>query len=416
MKSLKLFALFVLLTGTLLATTTGTELFIPAAAKATGSGGTDWRTDLRLYNPNTAAVDVTVYYLPRTNYAGDAASQVIHLEALQIQMTENILLNLFAITGNTAGAFRITAPLAIMAESRTWTPGAAGTYGQRIPGIPKAQAIAAGFASDLLYADNSGAPSVSGFRTNAGFVDTTGTGSTITVTAFMPDGTIAGTPMNIALAAYEPRQLDAVLSQLGVSGEAMNYRVNVLVNTGAVIPYASQVDNISGDPIYVDGAVAKTGGGGTGSCGTAAVYGNFTQTDNGNWYGSLCGALIFHIQDGALIGWQDYDLSNPDDFDWNTALNYITPGNQVFGLTIDLNDTLFAPPLDLPDGTEVPFTFDVSYSDSTGKVFYTGAYEFAITRTCNYVTGTANAIVVAKVSDYKDIAGKFYWKFDGGIK
>jgi hypothetical protein len=403
MKFAKLLLVVVLLATAALAGTPGTELFIPAGAKASGAGGTDWRSDLRIFNPNSSAVDVTIYYLPRAIFAGDADSQVVHVEAMQVQMFENILVNLFGKTTNTAGAFRLTCSLPILAESRIWTPGTTGSYGQRIPGVPKGQSVDAGSNSDLIYVDNTSA-----FRTNGGFVDTTGSGSTLTVTAYASDGTVAGTPMNVTLGAYEPKQLDGILAQLGVAGSSQNYRVNVLVNTGSVIPYASQVDNASGDPIYIDGAVAKSGGGPAG-CMTSGAYYGYSQFTTDPDYDWLDTPFAPTLVDGVLEGFAILGTNH-------LGVNYVWP--------IVWTDVYFDPPLDLPLEANVPFSteFQITFT-------YVGMPDNCVTTTytvagtwdgCSKISaGTIDFLFKVSADpgckELKDAQGKFAFAWEAGI-
>jgi hypothetical protein len=406
MKSFKLFMILVLAAGTVLATTTATELFIPAAARATGAAGTDWKHDARLYNPNAVAATVTLTYEPRATYAGDRASVTVTLAAGKIEVYENVLDSLFGITTNTAGAIHITSNQPIAAETRIYNAAKVaeglGTYGQRVPGIPKDQAIKAGSGTDLIYIDNT-----TDFRTNLGLMDASGAGSTAVLSAFDGVGAAVGTPLTVTLGNYEPKQYDGVLAQLGVSGSAANYRVFVSVTTGSVIPYASQVDNVSGDPIYLDGAVCQGGGGPAGCMTTGAYYGYcaFDDVD----YDWLVSPFAPTLVDGKLEG---FAILGTD----HLGIDYVWP---VFW-----TDVYFDPPLDLTLTPNVPFEVEFSITFT-----YVGLPDDCVTATytlggiwdgCSKINdGTIEAtwVVVpgAGCKDVKDIQGKFQYTWEAGI-
>jgi hypothetical protein len=176
----------------------------------------------------------------------------------------NILENLFGINNrNTAGALRILSDQDIIVESRTWTESTEGTYGQHIPGIPKSFSIGSGQTSNVIYIDEN-----ESFRSNLGLVDTSGNGSNLSLILYDENGMQRGFK-SISLSRYEPKQINGILPYFGISnGE--NFRLKIQVTDGFVIPYISQVDNSSGDPIYIDGSVPEVSSDGGGDI--TAVY------------------------------------------------------------------------------------------------------------------------------------------------
>ncbi|MEJ5166364.1 MAG: hypothetical protein WHV67_04980 [Thermoanaerobaculia bacterium] len=398
MKLFRLFCLFLLLSGVVLATNPGKDLFIPAGARATGAFGTFWQTDLRIFNTENSSCSVTIYYLPRATFASHATSTVVNLSAHEIRVYENVLENLFGITDNTAGGFRLTSSCNIMAESRTWTPGAVGTYGQRIPGIPKDHEIRAGETSNVLYIDN-----VPDFRTNFGMIETSGNGSTVALHLYDGTGNHVG-QQDVTLGAYEMKQIDGILATFGASGS--NYRVALQVNSGSVIPYASQVDNNSGDPIYIDGSVARCQGGNGGGevvCGDGKYYGYLVQTNNGDWEGFINAPLNVTIDNWNIIGWDEDDM----------GVVYITPANYVillgYGGTFDT-------PIPISDGQPFNISYTLEYQDSNGKKVLTADFVNDGVLNCNYLTGSLTGTIKALDPQYKDYAGKYYWNYEGGIQ
>ncbi len=399
MKYFKVFFLFLLLSGMLLATNPAKELFIPAGARAIGAFGTYWKTDLRIYNTSSSVANVTIYYLPRSVFASHAASTQITLNPNEVRVLENVLENTFGISDNTAGGFRLVSDQNIVAESRTWTPGETGTYGQRIAGIPKDHEIRAGEVSNVLYIDNT-----ADFRTNLGMIETSGNGSTIALHLYDGNGGHIG-QQEVTLNPYEAKQIDGILASFDVSSGS-NYRVAFEVVSGSAIPYASQVDNASGDPIYIDGSVARCeggNGGGNGTCGNGKYFGYYIQKNNGDWEGYINAPFNITVENWSITWWNENDQS----------IVYITPAYYVIMLGYGGQ---FETPVSIQDG--VPFTIQWSheYIDDNNKKVLTADFSVEGTLNCNYVTGSMNATVKALDPKYKDFQGKFYWDFEGGMQ
>jgi hypothetical protein len=118
----------------------------------------------------------------------------------------------------------------VLVTSRTYTVGSNGSFGQFVsPGI------ASSALATLIGIENSTA-----FRTNVGV---------------MSEG-----PSNVRLLAYDAAGREVWRADLAVEGftqiplpvALLDGRLTVQVLSGApVIPYASVVDNVSGDPIYI---------------------------------------------------------------------------------------------------------------------------------------------------------------------
>lgn len=408
MRFFKLSFLILLFCSFVFATSPGKDIFIPAGAKATGAFGTYWRTDLRIYNASSSNASITIYYLPRASFASHAASVTDTLGPNEVKVYQNVLDTLFGISGNTAGGFRIVSNQNIIAESRTWTPapeGQEGTYGQRIPGIPKEHEIRAGEVSNVLYIDNT-----ADFRTNFGLIETSGNGSTVELRLYSANGEIAAEPVTVELSAYEQRQIDGILNFFGLqTGE--NLRVSVHVVSGSVIPYASQVDNLSGDPIYIDGSVARQGGGGNGGngggeeiCGNGKYLGYYMQTNIGDWEGFINAPFNITVENYQITWWNEDDQ----------GLVYYNPAS---GYVLMLGfGGQFETPVPITDGEIFNIEFEHKYiSSATGQEVLSGKFNINGTLNCNYVSGTMDIIVKALDPNYNVFQGKFYFNYEGGV-
>lgn len=418
MKRFTIGVLMILAAGMIMASTAAKDLYLPAASRATGAFNTNWKSDVRAYNPSaTTAATVAITYLPMAQWASQMQTITVVIDPLHTEVMENILEVKFGITPNSAGALHFVSNVDIYVESRVYTPnkdGAPGTFGQRVPGVPTSQAVATGESVDILYIDNLSDPTT-GFRTNFGLVDAGGAGVTYTLAAFNKDGAPIGTAYNGTVAANQWDQFNA-LGKLNVSGDTQYARVMFTVTSGKAIPYASQADNASGDAIYIDGTKIKSSGGGTVSgCGTGMIYGYFMQYNNADWEGYISYPLVWALDDFNLWSWQDPTPEAAASGDEFSAV-YITPTSSVIMLGYDWTAADPSEYVALSDGAAFDLSLQFSYTDGSKDVLQ-ATWHFAGTFACpNYLEGNMDALVKALSPDYKDFAGKWYWHFKGGVQ
>lgn len=209
-----------------------------------------WRTDIRVFNPLTTAVNnATTTFYP-LGAPDKPVSQPISINAGEVRTLDNVLQSLFNLT-NTAGSIQITTasatPLVVTARTYNRDPATNGTYGQFVPGVTAADAVGNGDVPlQLLQVEESAA-----FRTNVGIAEVTGNPVTVQIFAIVPDA--KATPsVQTTLRANEFLQFNSILQSFGIA-PAYNARVVVqaIGGTGKVTAYASVVDNTSSDPTFV---------------------------------------------------------------------------------------------------------------------------------------------------------------------
>ena len=211
------------------------------------SGSAFWVTDLRVFNAGNKSTPARLTFYPMGNPAG-AISRDITLDAGEIEVLNNVLVNLFGITGDAGGSVVITTPeeTSLTATARTYNQTSTGTYGQFVPGVTVAESVGvADRALQVLQVEQS-----SRFRTNIGINETSGKPAVVEVSLITPDSLV--TPVvTIALAANEFRQIGLV--DFRPDGAVYNGRVTVKVieGEGRVTAYGSAIDAITQDPTYV---------------------------------------------------------------------------------------------------------------------------------------------------------------------
>lgn len=224
---------------------------ISAAAQTGGAGGTTWRTELTLFNDGLEGASITLRLLP------GLAEKSVYLPPRQSVTFANTLLDAFGLASG-AGAVAIDATSAgssaqLRVTSRTFTTGANGTYGQSVPEVRPAQLEKTLFVT--------GMQNNSAFRTNVGLVNRGPSPVTTTLTLYSRTGsTIASKNISIAAGSFQQNALWGYFPEIqGQSHDALTLRITSTLDD-AVSAYASVIDNVTQDPIYIQAVPAPNGG------------------------------------------------------------------------------------------------------------------------------------------------------------
>lgn len=231
------------------AVSSGTPVYVPAAAHLAGAAGTNWRTDLEIHNSGSASASYVIDLLQRDQPNPSPVQQSFSIRAGRSVRSRDVLQSVFGFSG--AAALRVTPSTgSIMVTSRTYNDVAGGTYGQFVAGYPVSTTITNGDEGRLLQLAYSPSSS-SGFRTNIGFANATGKTTQVQVALFGASGELLGA-VPVTLRAWEHRQISNIYAQVTGSAITGGYAVVTTDTSGAAFfAYASVVDNRSGDPIYV---------------------------------------------------------------------------------------------------------------------------------------------------------------------
>jgi uncharacterized repeat protein (TIGR01451 family) len=235
-----------LVSGTPLAQTGATKYVLTGAAN-TNTGFADWRTDMRIFNYGTVTQPATLTFYPMGGAAPKTADVLAKVG--EVLALDNVVKMLFG-GDNLSGAVHITTPqpASFIVSGRTYNQTAAGTLGQFIPAVTVDQAVGAGGrALQILQVEDS-----SRYRTNIGITEITGKPATVEIQIVLPDSKI--TPVvQVPLAANEVRQFN-VIRDLAL-GNVYNGRVSVRVisGEGRVTAYGSLIDELTGDPAFIQG-------------------------------------------------------------------------------------------------------------------------------------------------------------------
>jgi len=258
---------------------------IPVVANTVGLGGTDWRTDMWIHNPNTVGVPVSVRFFPENTDNTDVpdgppidqpllkANGTLYLPNILQSVDPNG--NLKGALGISVDSGELTMPL--VTSSRTYNLKAGGgTYGQFVPVVegdlqPVSQIILTGLRHDADY------------RTNVGLVSGADRAiGGVTIHVLNAGGAEVGS-YGLGLLPFGMTQVDGLLDKLDPSpGPMDNFTVVVDFDDGQggkvsqpVRAYASVVDNRTGDAIFIPG---QTVDGGAGAAGASFVVRQLTTS------------------------------------------------------------------------------------------------------------------------------------------
>ena len=250
---LLLAVLFLVTAAPALAGFSGTDLFLPMVGRQAGAFPSNWYTTVWIYNPGVDAVTARVALLER-NTANPSPPYVDVLVAPgDTELLENVVETLFHVEA--FGALRVTAPEKLVVTSRVFSKAVGAndrdSVGQDFAAVPASFAIGAGESSQVLGVHQTIPAATSDFRFNFGFVETTGHGATVRVTAYDGNGQDQGFK-DFTVREFSQRQVAFKDHFPTVSTENTRLKVEVTAGTGRIIAYGSAIANASQDPTTLE--------------------------------------------------------------------------------------------------------------------------------------------------------------------
>jgi len=229
------------------------HIWVCTAAHQPGYNQTVWRTDLEVHNPGSAKATFRISLLRRDTDNRQPQTMEYSLQGERSLHLPDVLLDPFGFEG--AAALRITPVTGtLVVHSRTYNQVGAGSYGQFVPGVASAQAVQFGQEGRLIGLFHDPNPT-RGFRTNLGLVNASPAPISVEVKFLSGLGTPLGT-RTVELRTYEFVQLNKVFELITPERVSGGYlRLRTLTTGGAFLAYASMVDNITGDPVFIPAVV-----------------------------------------------------------------------------------------------------------------------------------------------------------------
>ncbi|MCU1229640.1 MAG: cell surface protein [Acidobacteria bacterium] len=223
----------------------GSEVVIPAVGRVPGANGTFWRSDVTLFNPTNAFLNIDVRYLASGSDNRGAVVRALSIAPNKTLVLADVLAWLGMTSGSGALDIRWSGSAGPIVTSRTYTSTVGGgTYGQSIDAAPMGD-----FTRDAWV---TGLRADASFRSNAGFVN--GSDSTIGVSVALIAN---GQQLATAFVQLAPRgQLQYSMPALfpGINANTIgSFTIEAHTDSPSLLVYGSIVDNVSGDPVFFAG-------------------------------------------------------------------------------------------------------------------------------------------------------------------
>jgi hypothetical protein len=248
---------------TSLAAAAGT-VYVPASAHASGLNGANWRTDVEVHNPNTTAVSFQIALLKQATDNGTGApTKTFSLGPQQSVRYVDILSSVFQFTGAAALRFVPTGGETILVNSRTYNligqngvglPVGA-SFSQFVPGLEESsKAIAYGEEGRIVQLTHRASTTLADFRTNLGYVNTTGSAIDLKIELYSKAGALLGTIQDARthLRAFEFLQINEIFGAFTSYLDDGYAVVRTTTAGGRFLAFATVIDNhLTGDPVFV---------------------------------------------------------------------------------------------------------------------------------------------------------------------
>ena len=253
-------------TGTLAA---GNETFLPVVGSARGVGGTNFKTDLNIFNnepffgiaPSSVGADTFMQFYPAGTLNSTSAMSAQNVATMRIPVRgtttlRDISTSVFNGALNGIGALRITSSGNVVANARVYNDQIAsgkGTFGQFEPGMTRSQALQQGVLVGVgVVGTDASLANGQSFRTNIGFFNPHDTATTVALELRDTNGTVLAT-QTITLGAWTQTQLP--LTNTGGLFSSVTHDLSTasvfFLSGNPIFAYASEIDNVSGDASFI---------------------------------------------------------------------------------------------------------------------------------------------------------------------
>lgn len=222
--------------------------WIATAASISGAGGSQWATDVALFNPATQPATARLYLLPRDGDNGDVVPLSRTVPAGQVLTLPDVVRVTFGQTG-LAGAIQICADRPLVVTSRTYTREGGKTYGFGALATRRESAIAPDQTRHIADIRES-TTTTSGFRTNLGLTNVSKATVTVTVTLILADGTTLP-ERTYTVKPWSHIQRNRIVRDF-TAADVTGAVPAIRPSGGSVIAYAAVVDNSTNDSTYLE--------------------------------------------------------------------------------------------------------------------------------------------------------------------
>ncbi|MEN8164268.1 MAG: PKD domain-containing protein, partial [Acidobacteriota bacterium] len=224
---------------------------LSGAANISGSSGTNWVSDLVLWNPSGSTVNANLFFLESERDNSDVQGRSVSIESWHSIKFGDVVGTVFG-RNRAAGAILVGGNQQLKTSLRTYNDAASGTFGQFIAGLAAGEAIGPAQPARLIQLTRN-----DDYRTNIGFSNASDNTVTVNVDLYRNDGS------QIATHSYEiePFGFFQKTDIIGTDVEDAYAIVESSTPDADYFTYASVVDNRTGDPVFImpDSPVVSAG-------------------------------------------------------------------------------------------------------------------------------------------------------------
>jgi hypothetical protein len=229
------------------------QTIVPAAANVRGLEGTSWFTDLVVYNPQPFAVEADLFFLMRGADSREAPGHPVLVPAEASLHLADVVGDLLRHEhhGDGAGGILVASEEQLIVSSRSFNQAGSWrnkkTFGQRIAATPHDRALACGDKGYLVQLMQSEST-----RTNLGFANPSPSPVDIEVEVRSSTGDTIGRQW-YTVEPYSTLQRNAFMRPMSDAPiDDAHAIVRCLTDGAGIVPYASVVDTVTGDPTTID--------------------------------------------------------------------------------------------------------------------------------------------------------------------
>ena len=202
-------------------------------------------SDVRVFNPRPISQSLSLFYVADGLNGGQAVMATRTVAPGQVLALDDIVGSVFGYADSRGELTLLGTDTSFLTTSRAYTQGPNGTFGLLVPAFRNAEGLGPG-----EQATANGLVKNSQFHTNTGFTEVSGATASVRMDVFSANGALLATTTRTAPANGSLLVTD-IIGNRGL-GATSNFRVNytVVSGTGRVVPYATFIDDVTGDGVY----------------------------------------------------------------------------------------------------------------------------------------------------------------------
>jgi len=212
-------------------------------AHSPGADETLWRSEYTILNTGPRSIEATASFFSD----GDVTEVDGIVLPGQMLAFDDVVSELFEITGDVTGSIRLDADGPLVVTARTYNVSEDGTFGQFLPGVKSGPLLTQGHTGVISQLANNDA-----FRTNVGYINLSDVVCRVETTLYDAEGIQVGEMRTRQLDPSQWKQDNNIFDTVGAGTQDNGYALlDVLTEGCSLWAYASVVDNRTGDPTTV---------------------------------------------------------------------------------------------------------------------------------------------------------------------